>query len=596
VSPTPFDAAPERTVKMNREMAFKDDVVLHGSALVSAREGEFAAKLTLNPSRIPTLSPDKPISVIDLATRPELGSKHEMIQFETSDDYYTLLDADQSNGQYFPWVVVKGPKIHAKEQMAFARVHLGYSNLTKWVMGRSHFESDESEIRYKLIYRKFEERVVVGDREISVGLSYHPDWKSDNNEKRLIERVMIDCTPVTGLLSLDDCRNLEKDFALILTLLIGTPSTIDIMIAELGKKLAYITYPAAHSSQSLSEDWHAVHNNRYLCEHGKWAVILTTYYTRRERFRRLWSRVFSMMNYNDVWDYRVLGYVSILQNYLDQKRAMTGPQLPDSVKQPLKRQARAWTKRVRSKLGRHDRYRPEWEAIFDEMEAAIGRYSFGIRYSYAEKFQRLLLGMDARLVEILSFGIDDFAFLKDLRDGVGHGTDRFGQQSFDRLATLESKVVLLILSLAYQDLGLDAEDVIIAYGRSFNQFILGAALNRVSLDRYAERILFVKVPTEVQEKVLSLRAPFVVLEQRKSTQQIRFSEAKSGLVRNWHRNAGDFRLLRDYVQVKLYEGRSGVELMDPCGASAYLESEGIKEPTFVHGLVQVLLADGEWVR
>ena len=580
---------------MSKELGFRDDEVLHGTCTLSSGEGEFTASLTLNPNRFPVLAPNKPRSLFDSLTVRE-GPKREIVSFDTTEGHYALLDVEEIGGEYLPATVVMGPRIKRKDQLAFASVHLAYGNLTKWVTGRSFTEFSEGEVRYKLNYRTFEEHPTVAGRELVIGLSYHAHWENENDQKRLVERVTVDCAPMEGHLTIEDCRNLERDFRLILTFLIGMPSTIEFMMAELDGESVHIAYPTVHSVHSLADDFHAIHWNRYLCENAKWTTILNSYYSKRERFGRLWSRVFAMMNYHDVWDYRVLGYVSILQNYLDQTKGQKGPQLPYQVRSALKKQARAWAAGVRTKLRQHDWYRPEWEAIFDEMNGVVGRYSFGIRYGYVERFEHLLSGVDGRLVEILAFSRDDFAYLKELRDSVGHASDLFEHQSFERLSQLEPKLVLFILCLVYQDLGMDVEDIITAYSRSFSQFVLAASVDKVALDRYSGRVQFIEVPIELVEAVRSLKAHGVVLERKAGSQEIRLNSANSRLLLDWYRSPGEFRNLRDHVREKLYAGRSGVEVMESCGAPAYLETMAAKEPMLVHSLVQVILADAEWNR
>lgn len=578
---------------LRKELGFRDSEVLHGTAVLPGGEGVVSASLTLNPSRFAVLAVDRRIGRL---TSPEMGSKIEIIQFNTSEGQYALLDVQDGWSQFFPAVVVLGPAIERIAQLSFSSVHLAYSNLTKWVAGRSFPEFAEKEVVYKLVLGTFKERVEIGGRQMMVGLSYHPDWKSEDNEKKLLERVTIDCAPLEGRLSIEDCRNLERDFSLIITFLIGMPSTCEFMTAILEEALVYVAYPIAHSADTLSADRRAIHDNRRLCENGKWSAILKNYFTRRERFGRLWSRVFALMNYRDIWDYRVLGYVSVLQNYVDQTQSVKGPQLPKIVRDSLREQARVWVEGARASLRQHELHRPEWETILDEMKLVFGRYSFGIRYGYVERFERLLAGMDVRLVEVLGFCRDDFAFLKERRDNVGHATDVFDQRSVQRLTRLEPKLVLLILCLIYQDLGMKADDIIQAYSRTINQFVLDSDLSQIPLDRFSGRVRFVEAPAEILDRVRFAKTRYVVLERRKSTDEIRFNETNSRLVFEWHRDSRGFRLLRDYVRVGLYGTQGGVEIPEQCGAPAYLESAAAGDPVYVHGLVEVSLADAEWQR
>lgn len=228
---------------------------------------------------------------------------------------------------------------------------------------------------------------------------------------------------------------------------------------------------------------------------GRWQLVFENYY--RSAYRRVsWVRLAGMQRYDGFWEYRALGYVSLLDKYVGQRSA--GQKRKPSKGQELKdTKVHTALKRVLPALS--DAQEGAVFSVIAEIFMKNGELSFGERYRY------VLGTMNENIRAIINFTNDDFTKIKEIRDAVAHGeAPDLIEADYGRVGIIVSKIALLLTYWAFIDFGLNDEDFLSCF-QTNSQLHARAGIDRIRLARVTKSAGFYQVSEEQLDKISKIK-------------------------------------------------------------------------------------------
>jgi hypothetical protein len=218
---------------------------------------------------------------------------------------------------------------------------------------------------------------------------------------------------------------------------------------------------------------------------GKWSVVLNSYYEDRAR-RDLWLRLAGMLRYEGFWDFKLLGYVSLLNRYVAQ-RAQTHPVGSSPPPQKIKKLAVALCK-LTPKLDN--------AAVIAILDIAK-RILVSQGPSFPKQYANAMEHTDSDVRAVINLTDEDFELIKDVRDRIAHGEPpEVPESGFTRITILINKIALLLTYWTFCDLGLSKTEFLGAMKATHNRLYLGALVDRKSLARATGTATFYNVSAE----------------------------------------------------------------------------------------------------
>jgi hypothetical protein len=218
---------------------------------------------------------------------------------------------------------------------------------------------------------------------------------------------------------------------------------------------------------------------------GQWPLILNNYYQERER-RDLWVRLAGMQRYEGFWDFRLLGYVSLLDRYVAQ-RTQAHPVGSSPPQQKIKKLATALSK-----------FTPVLDRAVLSAIVDVAKRIFTDRDpSFADRYAYAMDHTDSEVRAVINLTNEDFELIKDVRDRIAHGEPpELPDSDFTNIHTIIGKIALLLTYWTIHDLGISKVEFLGAMNATHNRLYLGASVDRKSLARATGTAAFFDVSAE----------------------------------------------------------------------------------------------------
>jgi len=228
---------------------------------------------------------------------------------------FTLCDCRVYGGSLYPKFLVYGNLSETR----FSRIELQFSEISEWFL---RWERVEGEVGKQLSWTArtdhFSADVTEGTRQFTLSSNYDGDLERVGEDRIVHERVVFSFEAASNLFSLKDIREKALDLHTLLSLLIAYPiSIVSINIfTKAGNGHAFYFLSVGQRPRDLSGDvWLQCFLRREVLD-GRWPAILERYYREHER-RDVWRRLVGMWRYEGYWEYKLVGFVSLLDRYVD---------------------------------------------------------------------------------------------------------------------------------------------------------------------------------------------------------------------------------------------------------------------------------------
>lgn len=214
------------------------------------------------------------------------------------------------------------------------RVSIRYSDISEWFL---QWRRIEGKIGETLTWSELPQQISVDfeddQRKFTLTTEYESDLTSKGEDHVLHEHVEFALEETNGVLTLDDAKGKAMEVARLLSILIAHPvSIMDIHVQTVDTnrfhRLYFPTFRPVDRDISDSMFVRSCFTQKHALD-DQWQTIFQNYYRSPHRSVR-WTRLAGMQRYEGFWEYKALGYISLLDSYVSHhagrgKKSLTSP-------------------------------------------------------------------------------------------------------------------------------------------------------------------------------------------------------------------------------------------------------------------------------
>ncbi|QTB44313.1 hypothetical protein J3J51_00245 [Burkholderia pseudomallei] len=336
----------------------------------------------------------------------------------------------------------------------FRCLSIRYSDVSEWFM---QWRRIEGKVGETLTWSELPQQISVtfkdGQRPFKLTTEYESDLTSKGEDHVLHEHIEFALEQTGGVLTLDDAKDKAMEIARLLSILITHPvSIVDIHVQTVDTNRFHRLYFPTFRPVDRDTSNGTFVRSCFIQKHAlddRWQAIFESYY--RSPHRRVrWTRLAGMQRYEGFWEYKALGYISLLDSYVSHhagraKKSLTPPN----------------PKKMSTLEGELNQMSPKLDqtTIKSILDATSRTFSFNQEPKFPEKYRATIAATDADVVKIINISERDFRLIKRVRDKIAHGDD-IGLEDGDleQIGTVVSRIELLLTYWAYVDVGLSKSD------------------------------------------------------------------------------------------------------------------------------------------
>lgn len=421
-------------------------------------------------------------------------AKFDLIKAITSEGATFCLCNCQANGiALFADYVVEGDL----SETEFDLISVRYSDISEWFLRWRKVDGTVGEsLTWERIPKDIDVTVRTDEEHFGLRSEYYASRSQRGEDLVLHEHVEFVFSAKTSQFSLSDVKAKTHELSCLLSILLAYPATIvSVMVSQGADCFRRVHFPTFDRPERDEEDrsfWVKWFIQQTALD-GRWQLLFDHYY--RSKYRKIcWVRLAGMQRYNGFWEYKALGYVSLLDSYLAIR--FDGERSPAS-QPPSAKKIDKFSQRLTNEL-------PAMPAEQREKIVEIASEEFASDNLNLEgKYRLAIAAMDADIRKIINLSDAEFSLIKKIRNRVAHGDDHgLEQEQFPIVIRAESKIALLLTYWAFLDFGLTTQDFIACLADTHSELKLAAMIDRVHLDRVTGTAEFFPV---TKEKLQMLR-------------------------------------------------------------------------------------------
>ncbi|WP_122414071.1 HEPN domain-containing protein [Pseudomonas viridiflava] len=445
-----------------------------------------------------------------------------------SGDVFTLIGCELEDNTIYANLVICG-----KVEVGVSSIIVKYADISEWFMHGQQVESKPGE------------SVIWGSPPppVNAEILTNPDnfnIKSDihysttyKTERRIIhESVNFTFSKTNKIFGFPEIKEKPLQLACLLSILIAYPISIsNIWVAEKSGRWLPVYFPAFEQPKKELEKNQLLRNSliRRKTLDSRWADLFNLYFN-SPYIDTIWVRLAGMQRYKGFWEYRVLGYVTLLDSYAD----------AISVRDKLKttRVRKSERDEIGQKIAKLDP--PLTPDQLKKIERILAQTlpDKGTDPNFKERYEHLIKETDPDVTRIINITPDEFAIIKGARDAIAHNNaSDLEKYPYSKLYPLTGKITLLLTFRALTEFGISAEDFIRSLGNTINGLRYIEGLSVTSLERILNPETFFKVSRDLFEKVSHFGTermhPFFTLD---SSGDLQYSGKHASLYNDWIRD------------------------------------------------------------
>ncbi len=478
-----------------------------------------AAKLSFGPERWPHLS----FGFLSPPTKLPKGKLLRPLKAKTPDgDWFSLFDCKR-----FDFEIGIGFVVAGNAPGEFKQIDIRYSEISEWFLPWRQLNGTVGETISWTPANHINATISVKRTRFALKTSTEASITKSGEDHIIHQHVIFSFEDLTGHFRVEDIRSKVLELSNLLSILIAYPlSVVSVRAGSADGSWHDIFFSTfKHVDRDKSNDFSLHCFIRHVDLADRWEVILNRYFN--SSFRPVsWTRLAGMQRYEGFWEYRALGYVTLLDKYVDQrikgaKKVVrpVGPEAMDKLVEAMKT--------VSPPLSDHQR---------ETVLSAVNRvFSHARELEFAEKYQKVISESNPDLIKIVNILDEDFDLIKTVRNKIAHGKALdLPEAKLERIGTVVSKIVLLMTYWAFLDFGLTDDDFLRCLQNTFNSLKFAAEPDRVHLDRVTRPDLFLQVSKAEFQKISQLTAARAdVCFVKHPSGMIRYSKKYSTLYRKW---------------------------------------------------------------
>lgn len=438
--------------------------------------------------------------------------------------FFTLCNCSVRTNSVFANFIVAGDLAGGFNQIA-----IRYTEISEWFFVDDCIEADSGDspplsdltpLLHATVRTDAEEFQVTGERAWS--------FERDSEDRGVMrEHVVIRLGLMEMVTEFQTVRDKVTDLACLFGILFSRPvNVVGVWVTKDGGPAMGLYFPFYKATDR--EGSHGVREQCLMpCSalDGLWQEVLQRFFVSSLR-GLIWRRLAGMQRYSDFWEYRVLGYVSLLDQLTTQLSGgknetvrAAKPERVDAFKRGLAALSTPLT---------DDQHR-------QVMDVAEKAFAVKRERTFQERFTLALDSTAPDLVRILNFSADDFREIRKLRDAVAHADEILPPRGdLTPILIIINKIQLLLTWWFCDEMGVDLEKFARGIDRTFSELRSFSGIDRSHLARVAKTAEFIRVSEPCMQAVDQSRiggtfSCFV----RLPSGEVNFSERYSRLYEDW---------------------------------------------------------------
>lgn len=381
----------------------------------------------------------------------------------------------------------------------FRSIQVRYSDFSEWFM---HWQSIEGEVGKELVWKDVPSQISVhvktDDEEFSVKTK--TEWmRKEMGEDLLInEHIVFEFENIASTFRAEDIKNKSHEISNLFSILLAQPlSVVSIWVKEDDGRWCpafFPTFKRVKKDSSRNDFYIRCLASRSMLD-GKWQTVIESYY--KSEYRKIsWVWLAGLQRYKGFWQYKVLGYVSVLDKYVSQfsEDESVAKKLPAKGMRKLT----AGLKKLSGQLS---------DAQQKEVLQLVENSFAGKRdLEFEEEYEFTTGKSDSDIIQIINISTDDFDHIKKVRNKIAHG-DAITTITNDltRESGIVDKIALLLTYWAYRDFGLTKDDFLHCLSHNHNRLSLNPTLDRVHFEKITKKSGFYSVSKKEFERISKMK-------------------------------------------------------------------------------------------
>ncbi len=416
---------------------------------------------------------------------------------------------------------------------AFKRVDLRFSDITKWF---TRGQSLDGAIGQSLTWnrRPTPIEVALPDAQIAIRSRLVGRGEQRGEDFVLHEHLEFVVENTGGTFRAADLPQQARDIGCLFTILRARPLVLTGMsvVTDDGRRHT-LYFPGIETAKTSIEPGDPAVGSliRKNSLDGRWQTIFERYYASPLR-KLLWRRFAGMQQYEGYWEYRVLGFVSLLDQYVQQKeKGSAPPGISHQDSRKLRKLEQAITAAA-VPLSNVQR-----DALLREIGAVFCRHG---KQSFARNYRKVMATTDPDIVRIINISEQHFEIIKDVRDAIAHSDEPpIDHRNLTDINVIVAKITLLLTYCAYIDFGLSKQDFLKSLRGNSHRLPRMAQLDEVHLDRVARNTEFLPVSAETWKTLMQTRHRHMLCLVQTASGELEFSEHYTKHYADWLKHPHD---------------------------------------------------------
>jgi hypothetical protein len=451
---------------MNPEIIFTQNYTYNVKA-THTELGELGdGMLTFGPGKGTTLQFS--LSTLQLSDRQAIDEVHAVTE---DGQHFTLFDC-QFEQLYLSCQYI----VSSDTTNAFVHAELEVLDISPWFFEYQHMKGKPgTQIEWINTPDEISANVKLNGKDLTVKAYPHTNIEQINDGHFIKDSVLFSIESITHF-SIKNLRGYITDLLALLSVLLGTPASIASVVVRSEKgSSGYALFPfyereAQTGARKKSNIDYFIKKPIF---EDNWQSIVQNFYASELR-DPLWLRLSGMKRYNDFWEYKVLGYVTLWEAYVSsQTQSLGKKQTPNPTKA---------VKRFHEKLDNNalNLTNEQVQGVKDIADAVF----LTREYTLQEKTEIVISQADTDIIKIINLSSDAFAKLRKIRDEIAHGDIiTIPPDGHFLLSSRVEKLTLLLTYFAFTEFGLKKDDFLACLRMTWNRMVRGADLNEAHLDK-----------------------------------------------------------------------------------------------------------------